>query len=231
MTIHNQLITLGSICLIAPLLFATGCVTRKTTTTARSATEELLLSTATDHALTNTGLEIFAGKKVFLDSTYFDSYDSKYVLGTIRDALSRAGALVDNGLTNSDIVIEARSGALAIDESDTLVGVPNMTVPVPLAGALQTPEISFYKAQRQQSIAKFALLAYNRQSNAHLYSSGPLDGLSYDKRFHLLFLSWHRTDMPEKKSDPKMREKYQTWFRQDDLANLTPTNTATLQKK
>ncbi len=85
----NNSVPIGSLLLFTALLLA-GCTTNKTTTTTRSATEQLLLSTATDHALQKVGLEIFAGKKVFLDATYFDSYDSKYVLGTIRDAISRA---------------------------------------------------------------------------------------------------------------------------------------------
>ena len=93
MRTHNKCISSVSLGLVATLWLA-GCVTNKTTVTARSATEQLLLSTATDHALQDIGLEMFAGRKVFLDATYFDSYDSKYVVGSIRDGLSRAGALL-----------------------------------------------------------------------------------------------------------------------------------------
>jgi hypothetical protein len=210
-------------CLPAILLIA-GCTTTKTTTTARSATEELLLSTATDHALQNIGLEFFSGRRVFLDATYFDSYDSKYALGTLRDAISRAGALLEDNATNSDFIIEARSGALAIDASESLFGVPSMPVPVPLAGVLQTPEIAFYHAQRQNSVAKIALLAYARQSREHVYSSGSLDGKAYDKNYKVFFVSWSRTDLPEKQDSQRKTQQYQTWFPQIDSANLTTTN-------
>ena len=219
----NNFISMGSVLSLTVWLLA-GCTTNKTTTTTRSATEQLLLSTATDHALQKVGFEIFAGRKVFLDATYFDSYDSKYVLGTIRDAISRAGALLENTATNSDVIIEARSGALAINDSSSLFGIPSLTVPVPLAGSLQTPEIAFYKADKQRSVAKIALLAYVRQSQAHVYSSGPLDGKSYDKDYKLFFLSWVRTDLPEKQTDAQKAQQYQTWFPQSDLANLTATN-------
>jgi hypothetical protein len=216
-------ITAGIFSLLAALL-ATGCTTVKTTTTARTATEQLLLSTATDHALQNTGLEIFNGRKVFLDAAYFDSYDSKYVLGSLRDALSRAGARIVETVTNSDVILEARSGALAIDESDTLFGIPSIGVPLPLTGVVQTPEIAFYKSQRQRSYAKFAVLAYNRESVAHIYSSGPLNGKSFDKRSRIFFVSWHRTDVPEKQLTAEGVKKYQTWFPQSDLGNLGETN-------
>lgn len=208
---------------LASLLLA-GCTTIKTTSPPRSATEQLLLSTATDHALQKTGLEIFAGRKVSLDTAYFDSFDSKYVVGTIRDALSRAGALVDDTPANSDIILQARSGALSIDDSESMFGIPSMALPIPLAGSVSTPEIAFYKSQAQRSVAKFALLAYGRQTTAHVYSSGPLDGKAYDKRSRIFFVQWHSTDVPELHSNPKKAEKYQTWFPQYDLTNMPATN-------
>jgi hypothetical protein len=211
-------------CFLLATAWLAGCTTNKMTTTPRTATEQLLLSTATDHALQSLGLEIFAGRRVFLDGTYFDSYDSKYVLGTVRDALSRAGARLVDVATNSEIVVEARSGALAIDESDTMFGIPSIGVPIPLSGTVQTPEIAFYKVERQRSVAKFALLAYTRRPGAHVYSSGPLDGRSFDKHSRVLFVSWHRTDVPEKQREPAKMQEAQTWFPQSDLENLTETN-------
>lgn len=201
-----------------------GCTTQKTSTTARTATEQLLLSTATDHALETIGVGMFAGRPVYLDGTYFDSYDSKYVMGTVRDALSRAGARVTDTLTNADVVVEVRSGALAIDESDTLFGLPSLGVPIPLAGTIQTPELAFYKSSKQNSVAKFALLAYTRQGRAHVYSSGPLDGKSFDKHSRIFFVSWHRTDVPEKELTAEKEQKAQTWQPQYDSDNLTETN-------
>jgi hypothetical protein len=222
MLIKNNL-RLGCLVFIGAWSLA-GCSSIKTTTTARTATEQLLLSTAADHALHDLGLEMFAGRKVFVDVTYFDSYDAKYVEGTVRDALSRAGARLEDAAGNSDFVLEARSGALAIDEEDFMFGIPAITLPIPLAGAVQTPEVAFYKAQKQRSMAKFALLAYNHQSSSHVYSSGPLDGNSFDSHFRVLFISWHRTDVPEKQLTHEMSQKRQTWLPQYDQANLATTN-------
>jgi hypothetical protein len=210
--------------LTSAALLLGGCATSVTTNPARSATEQLLLSTAADRALHSANLTAFANQKVFLDTTYFDSYDSKYVIGTIRDALNRAGALLQDNLTNSDIIVEARSGALSIDSSDTLFGIPNMGVPVPLAGALQIPEVAFYKSDHQRSTAKIALLAFAKQSGAHIYSSGSLDGKSYDKHYKILFVSWIRTDVPEKQANEKKAEQDQSWVAQYNLTNFPSTN-------
>jgi|SRR5665213_493768 len=215
--------SIGALFIFAVFLLG-GCKTDKFTEPARSAREQLLLSTAADRALQSTTFGIFANQKVFLDAAYFDSYDSKYAIGAIRDALSRAGVLLQDNVTNSDIIIEARSGALSIDSSDSFVGIPSMAVPVPLAGPLQTPEVAFYKAHKQRSAAKIVLLAFARASRAHVYSSGPLDGNAYDKHQKCFFVSWIRTDVPEYQKNEQRSELYRTWFPQYDLASLPSTN-------
>jgi Family of unknown function (DUF6655) len=202
-----------------------GCATSKQTTPPRSATEQLLLSTAADRSLHFANLSSFANQKVFLDTSYFDSYDSKYAIGAIRDALSRAGALLMVSPTNSDIIIEARSGALSIDSSDSLLGIPKLGAPVPLAGTVDIPEIALYKAEKGRSVAKIALLAYARQSREHVYSSGSLVGKSYSKYYKILgFFSWTRTDIPEKQTSEKDRQKYESWREQETPFLLPVTN-------
>ena len=217
----------------------TGCTTIQTTTPARSATEQLLLSTSVDRALADVDLGIFANKKVYLDTNYFDSYDPKYATGTIRDALSRQGAVLVDNAAASDVIIEARSGALSIDNSDTLFGIPALGVPIPLAGSVTTPEIAIYKADRQHAFAKLVLLAYVRQTREHVYSSGNLDGISYNKHYHLLGASWLRTDIPEKHHDSS-KTNYVVWQPQYDRqalivppepgTNAVPANTNLVPK-
>ncbi len=184
-------------------LLAAGCATTDETNPPRSVSEQLLLSTAADRALTNADFTVFAGKKIYVDSTYFDSYDSKYALGMIRDALSSAGALLMDDVTNSDIIVQARSGGLSTDSSDSLVGIPKMGMPVPLSGSLAIPELPFYKSDKQHSIAKFELLAYDTKSRQHFYSSGPLVGRAYNNNHAIFFISWNTTDIPEKKKPKK----------------------------
>ena len=111
------------------------------------------MSTATDHAWDDTSLTQFTNKKVYLDSSYFESYDSKYAIGTLRDALSRAGALLVTDSKQSEITIEARSGALSTDDKTNFLGIPAMGLPIPLSGAISTPEIAFYESKKQYSTA------------------------------------------------------------------------------
>lgn len=183
----------------ALLLLAGGCTQTILTAPARSATEQLLLSTAADRAIASTNLSMFDGKKVFVDGAYFDSYDGKYALGAIRDALSEAGALLMTNAAHSDIIIEPRSGALSIDAADTLIGVPSSGVPVPLAGTVSIPELALFKSEKQFSLAKFALLAYDTHDGSHFYSSGPLIGKAYNHYYKVIgFITFTSSDIPNK---------------------------------
>ncbi len=210
----------AGIFLIVAALVGGGCASYRLTNPPRSATEQLLLSSAADRALVSVDLSVFLNQRVFLDATYFDGYDSKYAIGEIRDALNRAGALLEPDARDAGIIIEARAGALSTDSADTLIGVPNTGLPIPLAGTVSIPEVALYKSEKQFAYAKIALLAYANQSRAHVFSSGPLAGKSYNKYHKILFIAWTSTDLPEKQKKPENAEKYQSRFPQYDLANM-----------
>ncbi|HEU6448065.1 MAG TPA: DUF6655 family protein [Verrucomicrobiae bacterium] len=196
--IEQWMVTLGAFLLLIALML-TGCSTSEMTNPARSVTEQLLLSTAMDRALTNDVFSFAANKKVFLDDTYFKSYDSEYMMGDIRDALSSAGALMVDDATNADIIVQPRSGGLSIDSSQSIFGIPKTEMPMPLSGGIALPEIALAKSGTQHSIAKIRMLAYAEKSREHVYSSGPLVGKAYNKYHKILWvISWTSTDIPEK---------------------------------
>jgi hypothetical protein len=189
-----------------------GCVNEEETSPPRSATEQLLLSTAADQALANANLNMFAGRTVFFDFTYFFSYDSQYVEGSIRDAFSRAGALIVPDSKSADIIVEARSGAYSVDTNSAFLGIPSIPIPIPgTAETPVTPAVPFYQRQ-----------AYENKTHAHVYSSGALNGETYNKYKAILLVSWWTTDIPEK-ARPKYKHKYQIWFPQYDPQNLPPS--------
>lgn len=191
---------------VLALVFAglvAGCHTIRETAPPRTATEELLLSTAADRAVTNEDFSWLKGKRVFLEDKYFESYDKGYVVGLIRQCLSEAGALLTATNTQAEFMVEIRSGALSINSSETLFGIPAATAPVPLTGAIQTPEVAFYKSQKDDSISKFALYAYRRESGNFVQAVGPMTGGAYFHLYKILGMSWKRTDVPELKHPPK----------------------------
>jgi hypothetical protein len=180
-------------------MFALGCTQTRLTHPKRSAVEQLLFSTAADRAWLAADLAMFNGKKVYVDDRYFESDDELYALGTLRDVLSASGALLMKWEDEAEIVLEPRSGALSIDSTDSLLGIPKLPVPVPFAGVMETPEIALFKSEKQFSTAKFAFLAIDRASRKHFNSSGSLVGRANIKYYKILgLIKFTRTTLPEK---------------------------------
>lgn len=160
--------------LYIPLLFAAaGCGTTKWSDTSRTATEQLLLSTAVDRAIDNIDFKPLADKYVFLDPQYLDCVDNKYVLSTLRQHMLAEGCVLMPEPGSADIVVEVRAGAVGTDHHDVLLGVPAISVPAGgLAGVPSIPEIPFAKTTAQKGVAKIACFAYNRETGQAVWQSG-----------------------------------------------------------
>lgn len=203
-------------------LFGAGCSTEEETNPARSATEQLLLSSAADQAMSKVNLNLFSGHKIYLDFSNFEAYDAKYAEEEIRDAVSRAGALLMAEKTNADIIVEASAGAYSIDTNSFYIGIPSITLPIPgTAETPLTPRLAFYSKDSQDSYAKINLLAYSGKTGTFIFSSGPLDGQSYKTYRTFLIFSWWRTDVPEKVK-PQYKQDYVVWPPQYGLTNEPP---------
>lgn len=183
----------------AGALLLTACTTEKRSAPSRTATEQLMISAAADRAAQNLSVDIPAGTKVFVDPTYFEGTDSKYAIGAIRDRLLRRGALLVEKREQADMVMELRAGALSIDENSLVVGIPQMDVPIPLAGSFALPEIALFKRDRRQGIAKFSATGYDAETGELITSSASDFGFSQETEYDALFvISWSSSDvMPE----------------------------------
>ena len=191
--------------------FATGCTQTELTKPKRSATEQLLISTAADRALAQADLSMVAGKKVFVDRSYFDAQDEDYVIGEVRELVTMRGGMLMHELKDADLVIEPRSGALSIDSTSSIIGLPSTPTPIPFAGTVQVPEVALFKSEKQFSIAKIALLAYERDSGKHVAATGSLIGRASIKYYKFLgFISYNKSTVPERKklTDEQKRVQY-----------------------
>jgi hypothetical protein len=183
-----------------------GCHSLKVTEPQRSVTEQLLLSQAADQAVKSADFASLRGRKIFVEAQYFKSYDEGHALGAIRQHLSEAGARLMSQASDADVIVEVRSAGLGLDTRDSLLGIPALNLPIPLAGAVSTPEIALYKSSLADSAGKFALFAYDRKSGEHLHSSGAFSGTAYFHHYRFLgLINWRSTDVPE--LDPKLRRK------------------------
>jgi hypothetical protein len=186
---------------IASFLLACGCTTVRETSPQRTATEQLLISAAADKAAERLSLAIPKDTRVFVDATNFEGFDGKYAIAAVREHLLKGGARMATDRYSSDVLVEIRSGALSIDESQSLVGIPRF--PIPLAGALTIPELALYKKRVRRGVAKFAATGFKSTDGSYLASSEPQLGYSHETQWVVLLLvSWTATDVvPEDEAE------------------------------
>jgi len=140
----------------------------KTSTTARTGAEPLLISNSVDQALNKVDWTPFHGKSVFVEEKYIECVDKAYVIGSIRHRVATAGAKLAPAADKSDIVLEVRSGGVGTDISDAFVGIPAVTVP----GFLTLPDIRFVTHQLETGTAKIGLIAYDAKTRKVLGDGG-----------------------------------------------------------
>lgn len=182
--------------LVLPILLS-ACSSTRETQPPRTAREQLLISSAVDHALDRLDLDIPPGTRIWVDAENFDGYDQKYAVAAIRDRLLRNGGLLVAERGAADAVVEVRAGALSTNSSDMLIGIPSIPLPVPMVGAMQTPEMSLLKKAQDEGVAKLGLTAYDAKTGALApYSpAGPAYGYATDRRWVVLSLiEWTESD-------------------------------------
>lgn len=162
-----------------PLLFAvtlsvTGCGTTRVTDTARTATEQLLISKAIDESVASLDFRPLAGKSVYFDPQYLEGVpDKAYLISSLRQHLLASGALLQEERSKATYVVEARAGAVGTDRHSVLIGVPQFQLPMLYPNMpTQIPEIPLAKSTDQKGVAKIAVFAYNRQTGRPVMQTG-----------------------------------------------------------
>ena len=190
------------IALILAMLALGACTTVKESSPQRTATEQLLISTAVDRAIARVNLKIPAGTKVFVKADQLQSSDDgKYAAGEMKDRLLRNGANLVDDKGKADAIVEVRAGALSIDEKQTLVGIDTFDAPIPFAGqAAKIPQIALYRDRVRLGVAKIAAFGYSTSDGKLIDITGPQFGYSHQyERTILFFFTWRSSDLPEEK--------------------------------
>lgn len=181
--------------LLAFVALVAGCTTARESFPPRTATEQMLISSATDRAAENLNLDLPPGAAVFVDDTYFEGTDRPYAVAAVREQLARLGARLVPTRERADYVVELRAGALSIDQEATLVGLPRTDIPIPLAGPLGLPELALFKKEERRGVAKIAAVAYGAEDGRLADATAPQYGFSRETHWVvLLFFSWTTGD-------------------------------------
>lgn len=176
---------LGAAVLCA-VLAAPGCGTRRTSDTARTATEQLLVSAAIEQAVAQLQWGHLTGRCVFIDDTLVDRVDKTFLIAEVRAAARQAGVLVVNERDEARYVVELRAGAVGTDRNEYLLGIPASQVPIPGGGPVATPEVPTYKSVTQTAACHVGYVAYAREDGRYHCASGPAYGYSDHKSVWVL---------------------------------------------
>ncbi len=179
---------------LAAVLLLAGCTTVRTTSPQRSSQEMLLITTAADRAAEALARQVPTNLTAWIDPSGFAAQDQQYGLATITDALLRHGVRLVPDRAKADAVILPRAGALATDESSTLVGVP--ALPNPFVPTVGIPALALYSRSVAKGTAKFAATIYDARTGKLIVSTDPAWGFTSQRSGALLiFFSWRRNDL------------------------------------
>jgi hypothetical protein len=152
-----------------------GCGTTRWTDTARTATEQMLVSDAIDRAVSRIEFKAIAGQSVYLDTSYLNTVtDKEYLISTLRQHMLASGCVMEPQKDRAEFIVEARAGAVGTDRHDVLYGIPALNLPMaPVQGApTATPEIALARRTDQKGVAKVAVFAYHRETGRPVWQSG-----------------------------------------------------------
>ena len=169
-----------------------GCTVVRETQPDRTATEQLILSHAVIDAVRQIKADAVAGKKVMLDLSYLKTVDIEFTKGELRDRLLQLGAELVADIDMAEIIVEARSSGLGIDDSKTMIGIPAIPVPIPSVGIFKTPALPLYKYDKQLGIAGLSFTGIEVATGKHVFSVGPIIGNAVHSDMSLIGIPIHK---------------------------------------
>lgn len=204
---------------VAAAALGFGCTSMRTSDTARTGQEQLLISNAVDQALNKVPFGDLSGQAVFLDQKYMENaVDKGYVIASMRERLMTSGATLVDSAEDADVVMEVRSGGIGTDNSRSFVGVPKVALPGPIP--FEMPEIRFWSKDSQTGIAKIGVVAYDANSKQMLGRGGKVIAKSEDVGTTFLGVGpWYKGSIrdevklatrDDKKAEAAIEEEYTT---------------------
>jgi hypothetical protein len=170
-----------SACALAPLVLVLtgGCTSMKVTGTARTGTEQLLLTGTWDDALCRINFQPLAGARVFLDSSQIAVVDKGWVISSIRRTMAEQGVLLEDKKEKATLILEVAFGAYGTDQRDSRAGLPGLGLAPSTGGPAvvsngSSTSLTFSQTNRQDAVVKAAMFAYEPKTGRLVWESGTI---------------------------------------------------------
>ncbi len=187
------------------LLMLSGCLGNiRESTSAKTATEDLLITTAVQRAVdqfSGSARGVFNGKSVFVSSAFMEGERGKYAESAMRDMVTEAGASMAADEASADLVAEVRTATSGIKDSGFGFGLPELPLPVPNS-SLNTmiPALYLFYRDKQEGWAKFRVWVKQTSDGNYVAKSGDLWGHSYYSKWTIFAVGpfdWSNDIYPE----------------------------------
>ncbi len=193
----------------AAIVSLTGCTSTNSSNTARTATEQMLVSNAVDQSLSKVDFQAFGGRKVFVEEKYLDCIDKNYVASSVRHRVLMQGGQIASKAEEADLILEVRSGAVGTNSSNSFLGIPQIQIP----GMFATPEIKLINRVNQSGTAKIGLVAYDAKTHQVLGDGGMSLAKSADNNWYVFGIGpWQNGSVKSEIERGQPRRSNQPWI-------------------
>lgn len=182
-----------------------ACATATETHPTRTATEQLLVSRAVERAAAEFSMALPSKARVYLDASAFRGEGSDYAASAVREALLAKGNPIATSRSDADVVVEVRLGALSIDKTQRVVGIPRLTVPISANFSTVTvPELSAYSRRDRTGVAEFSAFAYEAATGRPIALGARFSGTA-KIRSHTMFMVFSWGDLEVRPDDASVK--------------------------
>jgi len=168
----------------ALLVLVSGCASTKSSDTARTGVEQLLISSATDQTLDKINFTAIQGAKIYVETKYLDCTDKNYIIVALHQRLLRNGSTLVDKPEDAQVILEIGSGGVGTDRQEFFVGIP--AIPLPPPSPIALPKLELFTRTKAMGTAKLIVVAYDAKTRIPVVDSGtPLARADY-KQWNLL---------------------------------------------
>lgn len=168
----RRLAALSPFALLLATAALVGCGTTKFSDTGRTATEQLLISSAMEDVVDEYDYSRLAGLKIHIKIANSPT-DSEYLKSLIRQQLAANGAFVRDAADDADYILEVAPGAVGTNRYELMYGIPETSIPaIGTLAATSIPEFALIKRTDQKAQVKLNMWAYNKTTGAIIWQSG-----------------------------------------------------------
>ena len=147
-----------------------GCGTTKWSDTGRTATEQLLISSAMEELIDEYDYYALSNRSVFVKMN--SCTDSEFLRSILRQQLAANGVLVKDKEEEAEYILEVAPGASGTNRYDLMYGIPETTIPSMTGTSTTIPEVALIKRTDQEAQVKLLMWAYNKETGAIIWQSG-----------------------------------------------------------